>query len=185
MSRKKPTDEALIKAILSGDRQELDWAVSCIYKKWFSSARNIFILPISFHNAEEVFQDALLVLIYNIRNNKYKKQGKTKLKTYFLRVFKFCYFNYKKGDKRPPMVQFEISKHNFKIVEKVDNAYLEKVKLNFAKLSEACQELIMLRTNDFTYPEIVEKIGQSVATIKRKVADCKEKLYLLLNEASK
>ena len=185
MFKKRPTDEELISAIQSGDPIQLSWAVSHIEETWFGSARNAFLLPLSFHITEEVFQDALLVLIYNIRKGKYKRQSTSKLKSYFLRIFKICYFNYKKGDKRPPMVQFEVSQHDTESAEKVDDEYLENVKSKLNSLSEECQELILLRSNEFTYPELVEKFGISIATIKRKVAACKEKLYLLLNEARK
>jgi len=173
-------DQLILEAILSGEERKRDWALYQFYsdpeiRGWVSSY-------ISHHggqdaDAEDVFQDSIIILDRNIRNGKF--EGKSTLKTYLLSIVKWSWLTSKrkKGyhDEFKPEFIYDIEESvEFELISEEKKMLVENA---IDQVDERCQSLLRYYKLDYSMKEIMSKMGFSSPEMAKKQAyRCRERL---------
>lgn len=169
-------NELILENIRKQDRDTLDY----VYKKFYPTIRNfVCVNSGNEEDAEDIFQDSIIVLYKKIRDNELELQ--CSFKTFLFSVSKNLWL--KELDKR------KIARDKVELVE--DFASIEpqeEVKVDgddrynlyqkhFAGLSDKCQELLKLYYSKMPLKEIAEQLGfSSEKYAKKRKYQCKENL---------
>ncbi len=184
-----PDDLTLINAIQSGDAHKRDSALHQFYfnpeiKTWVKSY-------IQTHggqeaDADDVFQDSIIVFDRNIREGKFL--GKSSLKTYLLSIVKWTWLGYQR--KRGVTVELQPDA-NYELEDSFQDEIIANERSSLIEaaidhLDKRCQELLRHYKLDYSMKEIAAKMGFSNPEMAKKQAyRCREKLrkYFLGNPA--
>jgi RNA polymerase sigma factor (sigma-70 family) len=131
----------------------------------------------SIKDAEDVFQDAIVIIFEKIRNDNLELT--CTLKTYLYSVCRNIWLQHLTKKNKTKLVDyFEIEK-DMNIV--IDNAqYFEEEKLfhqHYAKLSTKCRKLLELYFGKVPYKNIADQLNISISNVKTSKFRCKELLY--------
>jgi RNA polymerase sigma factor (sigma-70 family) len=174
------TDQQIIKSLKYRDNH----VVSYISKKFLPMIKYMIKeLNGEIEDAEDIFQEALIIIIKKIDSNEFKLTAK--FSTYLYAVCKNL-FEYKR--KRERVAEKYILKQVSADVvadedfsENYDQNYQYKIyKHYFAKLGASCQEILNLSWLDTPIKEIAEKIGSTQGYVRKKKHECKKRLIELI-----
>ena len=133
-------------------------------------------------DAEDIFQDALIILFKKSNQN---LEIETSLKSYFLGVCKYQWFN--RMRKRKPTVVAEVDDQYIRepipnidaLMEDEEKRKLFKRK--FMELSPSCREVLTLFFNGESMQKIATKLGfKSEGYAKKRKFNCKKALIALI-----
>ncbi|RLD50430.1 MAG: hypothetical protein DRJ05_19625 [Bacteroidetes bacterium] len=184
MNKALYNDEAIIEGIRSKDHEKIRF----LYRNYFESIRLIFKNSGNAEDAEDVFQDALVVIYKKITNNELKLS--CSLKTFMYAVCRNLWLQklQKKEYKSESFVDVEDeSREPFEL----DENFAEHEKYNlyqkhFMKLSGDCQKVLRLFLKKVSLKEIAKIMGfSSVDYTKTRKYLCKKNLKeRILNDPS-
>ncbi|MDN5216775.1 sigma-70 family RNA polymerase sigma factor [Fulvivirgaceae bacterium BMA12] len=186
--RKKYNTEALISAIKSGGRQEEE-AIGFLIEKDYGKIENLIVKRNgSVADAEDIFQEALTVLILNIRKGAFK--GESTVHTYLYAICKGMWY------KRFKKYTRESDHHAGMMVHDLDEETPEAVMLDeeqksllhqlFDQLRENCKEVLLYWGMSYSMTEIADMLSFSNAQVAmNKKNKCLKQLKKLMGEDSK
>jgi RNA polymerase sigma factor (sigma-70 family) len=180
-------DLTLIKDLQSGSTQKRDSALHFFYSN--PEVRSWVHSYIQSHggqesDADDVFQDAIIVFDRNIREGKF--QGKSSLKTYLLAIVKWTWL----GHQRKKGFTIELQPEaNYELEDSFDDDFMSKERSTLIEaaidhLDQRCQELLRHYKLDYSMKEIASMMSFSNPDMAKKQAyRCREKLrnYFLGN----
>ena len=163
------TDNQLVQSFLQGNNRSLEVLIGRYKDKLFSSI--LFIVKDKFL-AEDLFQDAFIKIIENIRNNRYTEEGK--FLPWATRIAHNLCVDYFRKVKRAPAIKTSDDKDIFELFSCPEAAtdvritQLEtedRVKQILNMLPEEQREVIVLRHYaDLSFKEISEMTNCSINT---------------------
>ena len=182
-------ESEIISAIKSGGR-ERDRAISFLYSH--SGVFQSFTHYISqnkgnLQDAEDIFQDAVIVFDRSIRSNKYR--GTSSLKAYFFSICKLSWMNRLRKNKKIHLVA-DHSKFDRNDTDSPESLFVndERKQMLTAivdQLGEKCAKIIKLWQLSYSMEEIAKKTGASSALIARKSKyRCMKSLLKLIDNRS-
>jgi RNA polymerase sigma factor (sigma-70 family) len=172
-------------AIVEGLRLDSDFIVHYLYREYFPTIRYL-ILNNSGHDedAEDVFQEALLVILNRIKEEDFELRSS--FLTYLYSVCRNIWLQRLKQDKVTERIKEDLL-HFLKTPEVAKEAYIEyELKYDafvrqFAHLSGDCQKLLKLFLSRMPLREIAVQMGyKSELYAKTKKHNCKEALKKLI-----
>lgn len=185
MPEKNWSDEKLIRAI-QGKQAEREAALRHIYQRqeWKQRLER-YILQNSgaSFDADDIFQDAILQLDFNIRQGKF--EGRSALQTYFLSMARFIWL--KRLDRRRPTDELK-PEHFDGIEEGPDISLMSKEKEAFldeavSQLKDRCQKILKLYKLSYSMEEIAQSIGISSPELaKKETYRCRKRLRQFFEE---
>jgi len=169
-------ESSFIQDFLQGDPDVL----SKIYKNIFPHI-NAYILSRGGNKsqAEDIFQDALVILFVKLKEDKLQIQSFDK---YLFTVCRNLWRKQNSGKRVTnvdsiPLISEELDKASFFIEHQQWELYKEK----FEDLSAQCQEILLLLLKKTSYEQIVEKFNYSSHVVARqRVFKCKSRLIKLI-----
>lgn len=135
--------------------------------------------------AQDIFQDAIVVLYKQIKMHKYDQ--KYEIQAYMFSICKNLWINFiKRKNKSEEISENQHSiQDNFNALSNLINAERENYILQvFAQLGERCKELLILSFyNNYSTKEIAEKMGFGTEEVaKTKKYKCKQRLIAIVGE---
>jgi len=134
-------------------------------------------------DAKDIFQEAFVVLIENLRENKFK--GDSKVSTYLFSISKYKWYNLNKKNKNVSLDLMKESKNWEASEEIIESSYdektLTKLKVAMSELSEECRKLLvenyylnkdmkeLAEAMDYSYAFIRVKKNRCMNTLKKKL----------------
>jgi RNA polymerase sigma factor (sigma-70 family) len=169
-------NELILENIRKQDRDTLDY----IYKKFYPAIRNfICVNSGNEEDAEDIFQDSIIVLYKKIRDDELELQ--CSFKTFLFSVSKNLWL--KELDRRKIIRDRIELVEDFANIEPQDEVKVEVddrynlYQKHFANLSDKCQELLKLFYSKVPLREIAQKLGfSSEKYAKKRKYQCKEVL---------
>jgi len=186
--KKKYSDELLVNAIKTGGKEEDD-AITYLIKNEYGKIENLIIKRNgSVADAEDIFQEAISVLIMNIRNGTFK--GESSIATYLFAICKSMWFKrFKKyireTDYQTNMIAYDVdeSTPEIEILEDEQKALLNEL---FGRLRENCKELLLWWGSSYSMAEIADKLNFSNAQVAmNKKNKCLSQLRNLMDQDPK
>lgn len=165
-------DETLIQAI-QGSQKERDAALLHIFRQldWQKMAGR-FVQQNSgnAHDAEDVFQEAIIQLDKNLRKGKF--EGRSALQTYFMAIVKFIWW--KKLERRRPLEEIK-PEHHDGVEESPDVNLMSEEKRSYlrqamTKIGARCKEILQLYQLNHSMEEIAQTIGLGSPDMAKKEA---------------
>ena len=160
-----------------------------LYKNYFSLVEQLVRKNQgSKEEAKELFQETMIVLFKNVRDNKIDNKA-VNIGTYIYAIARNLWLNVLKSKKKDDHIQFldeiEVGQNVYdeiSIDEHLENSHqLEKVKLALEKIKDDCKEIIMdSYYKKLTLTTIASKMGYSEAFVKVKKYRCMEQLKKLV-----
>ncbi len=151
-------------AIISDLREKRGSGIDYLYDEYFPVARSIVVKNSgTFEDAEDVFQDGIMVLYEKIQTGKLKLN--CTLKTFFYSICRNIWLqrlDRKKRIELQPDLVAESDEDYYSLPFEIDEANLEKVRLcqlHFLALPEDCQNLLKLFFAKATMKDIAESMG--------------------------
>ena len=182
---RKYTDENLVQAIKSGDR-EADRAISYLLNKEFAKIRSLVIQRNgSEADAEDVFQEGLTALIMNIRKEKFR--GESQVSTYLYGICKGIWYKrflkqVREQDHQKSLTVTE-EDHLTPEISLMDTEQKQQLIALFDRLREKCKEVLLHWANGFAMQEIAEKLDYGNAqVVMNKKNKCLKQLHELMHE---
>lgn len=182
----EPNNDIQILELLRSNREDdQNKGFILLYKKYFDMIYAMIRLNSGYkREAEDVFQDTMVVLFKNIRSGVFR--GESRLSTYLYSIARFRWIKYLQKSKR--MVLFE-DLSGMEVTQPTA-VWQEKPNLTHAitclieKLDSKCQEILKLYYFDkMSHSNIAEKLGLSNEGIaKQKKFRCIKKLMELLEK---
>lgn len=132
-------------------------------------------------DAEDVFQEALVIIFQKLRDENFEIQ--CSFKTFFFSVCRYLWFRQLALRKQQAEANaafpdqedvFQLSDDVFHAID--DSAARRLVQKHFAKLGETCQKILQLFATHVSMKEIAEILGVSEKFVKKKKFECKERL---------
>lgn len=174
----KITDEVIISALLGGvDQRELVFKYfyqNSGYRSWVLDyvCSNQGDLP----SAEDVFQEAVIILDRSIRENKY--EGISSIKTYFFGIAKQYWFNQRRRMNKT--IHLEIPDGPDQSLSIEDNLLQEDIRNLIddilLKIGEQCKKVLSLYKLSLSNKEISAELGLSSPELAKKYTyRCREK----------
>jgi len=174
----KITDEVIISALLGGvDQREL------VFKYFYqNSGYRAWVLDYVCSNqgdlasAEDVFQEAVIILDRNIRENKYERTSS--IKTYFFGIAKQYWFNQRRRMNKT--IHLEIPDGPDQSLNIEDNLLQEDIRNLIddilLKIGEQCKKVLSLYKLSLSNKEISAELGLSSPELAKKYTyRCREK----------
>ncbi len=174
-------ESSFIQGFLRGDTKVL----SDIYTKEFPYIK-AYILKRggSKKDAEDIFQDVLVLLFVKLKEDKLQIQSFDK---YLFTVCRNLWRRKNTGIRvtnldNTPLISEELDKASFYIEQQQWELYKEK----FKTLSTQCQEILLMLLKKVSYNEIVKKFNYASQLVARqRVFKCKMKLIKLIKNDSR
>lgn len=174
----KITDEVIMSALLGGvDQREL------VFKYFYqNSGYRAWVLDYVCSNqgdlasAEDVFQEAVIILDRNIRENKYERTSS--IKTYFFGIAKQYWFNQRRRMNKT--IHLEIPDGPDQSLNIEDNLLQEDIRNLIddilLKIGEQCKKVLSLYKLSLSNKEISAELGLSSPELAKKYTyRCREK----------
>jgi len=160
-----------------------------LFKKYFLIIKNyVYNNKGNEDDAKDLFQEAIIVIIRNIENNKIDKN--VKFLSYLYSVSKYIWLKHIRKNKYiinqteydqdiEEMREYSIFVDTTDIIDdSIEKGIFQR---NFLKLGKKCQELLKLFFQKFSLKEIAEIMGfKSENYVKKKKYFCKEELIKLI-----
>lgn len=177
----KLSDSDIIEGVKSGDKRFFDLVFKNYYSGLLSFAKDYLR---SQEAAQEIIQDLFLFLW----ENKEKVQIKTSLKAYLYRSVHNRCLTFLRDSASQNRLQFDHIKGNANLlIEEIsetvfDRAFAEhaekELEETIESLPEQCRKIFRLnRYEKLTYPQIAEKLGISLSTVKTQMSRAMNTLY--------
>lgn len=162
------TDESLIKTLRSKNDQEVNEAFKHLFRDYFPSIKNYITANNgTIDDAEDIFQDGLIVLYKKVRNENFELTSA--LKTYVYSICKYIWFNRVRKKKE---VELEEGA-DFLLPDEDQLTILIKTEAGeliadlFGELGEECKNLLIL----FYYKrKKMKEIAQQLQLVSEQVA---------------
>lgn len=135
------------------------------------------------HDAEDIYQEAIIVLDRNIREGHYRLEGN--LTSYLYSTGKFLWMNYLRKKRLTLKENFHDSDLISTSVQP-DKIYMSEEKKKYlqsllSKLGPRCQNILELWQLSYSMDEIAQKLNIGDASIARKAKyDCQQQLIKLI-----
>lgn len=182
-SRKKFTDQTLIKAIRAGGRPG-DQAISYLLEHELGKVKHLVLRRNgSEADAEDVFMEGLTALIMNIRKEKFR--GESAVSTYLFAICKGIWHkrfrkSVREGEVKDQLVVAEEDHHTPEI-SLMDSEQKQLLLDLFARLREKCSEVLLQWANGFSMQEIAEQLGYGNGqVVMNKKNKCLKQLHQLM-----
>jgi RNA polymerase sigma factor (sigma-70 family) len=181
-------DEALYHKIKKEDPDALDY----VYTSFFPLAKAEFGMQI--RNADElkdIFQDSVIALWQNIKNDKYQLRSSTKLSSYLLTIMRYRWIEKIRSGKTKHEVQlpqgFDVQLNDpdaaTVLIQAEQN---EKLIRHFNSLGEKCQFILQeFYYNKKSLSEIAEELNMQSASVKNEKYRCMQKLRIIINSENR
>lgn len=177
------SDGDIIEGILgSTESRERIFQYIYSYSGWKSQVESIIINNKgTVTDAEDVFQESIILLDRNIRNNIFNHSSM--IKTYFMGIVKQHWFNKQKSKKQiieldEKFNESHESENNYTILELEKKEILDQL---ISQISKQCNEILSLYKLSFSNEEIANKLNLSSAELAKKYTyRCREKLRELI-----
>lgn len=181
------TDKSLIAQLKSADDQEVNKAFKILFQEYYQSIKH-FILSNNgtVNDAEDIFQDGLIVFYKKVRSGKLELT--CSLKTYLYSICKYLWFNKIRKKK-----EFDLDgDEDFVLIEESQLETLIKTETGelvadlFGELGEECKSVLVL----YYYEQLkMREIAQrmqlaSEQVAKNKKSKCMKKLRTIVLESS-
>jgi RNA polymerase sigma factor (sigma-70 family) len=182
------SDDKLIAMIKSHSDTERNKALKYLYMD--NGLRASVKKYVSMHNgdesdAEDVFQESLILLDNNVRNNHF--EGRSTLKTYLISICKWKWFTMKRSRKRIVLTDdnLKMDSDNFDSPEVLmlsDERKSIVIHL-LEKLEDKCRRILELYQLDYSMDEIAQQVGfTNVQSAKNAAARCRQNFRTLLEQ---
>jgi RNA polymerase sigma factor (sigma-70 family) len=180
------SDQDILENISSG--KNLEPTVHLLYKNYFYSlAAYIKSNQGNDQDAEDFFQESIVVFIDTVNNGKFR--GDSKITTFLHAVIRNLWLNELKRRKRALNRETRYYDENPKVEDDVHNSVKEnEVKKEVAallkKLGENCQKILhLVYFMDMPYKEIYQEMGYENEQIARNMKyKCMKKMHKLLDD---
>lgn len=157
----KLTEEELI----SGLQARTEEAFHCLYDQCYHLCKN-FILTNggTQEDAKDFFQEAIVVLLDEKKLNKFLAAKKAKVSTFLITIFRYMWFNHRRGGKKIKIMDVEDTLKNHASEELIEIltesvSDLEKIAMECMKtMGDICQKVILMVINE-------RKSEQEIATL--------------------
>ena len=131
----------------------------------------IFQLGGNHHDAEDMFQEGIIVLDRNIRNGKYRHEGS--LESYFISTCKLLWMNASRKKSRVDYSE-DISEVNIEKANSPEDQFLEEevkelLAESLSQLDERSQKILKLWQLSYSMKEIAHELGISSEGMARKL----------------
>ena len=173
------TDQDIIKSLKNRENH----VVGFIAKKYLPMVKYLIKeMKVEFAEAEDIFQDALMIIIKKIDNDELVLTAK--FSTYLYAVCKnLLEYQEKKYEvKQKYLITQEkdiLEEEDFS--EKYDDEYQQKIyQYYFSKLGTSCQDILKMYWLDVPIKEIADKIGTTEGFVRKKKHECKKRLIDLI-----
>jgi len=179
-------EKEIFEGIKRGDRDLFD----SVFKNYYFGLRVFaFDFVKSLDVADEIVQEVFLNL-WEKHNN---LQIKSSLKAYLYKCVQNYCLNYLRSDKGfKNVVQLDLipEQSDFLLVEmsfdELDASFSEQIEIELDRaiksLPEQCQQIFLLsRFENYSYPEIAERLGVSVSTVKTQMSRAMQKLRAIMD----
>lgn len=182
------SNEKLIAMLQSHSEAERNVAIKYFYTDKSLRAtvkNNVLMNGGSESDADDVFQECLILLDNNVRNNRF--EGKSTLKTYFIGMCKWKWYSMKRSTKRVVLTDdnLKMDSDNFDSPEVLMLSEEKKsiVAELLAQLEDKCRQILEFYQLDYSMEEIAEQVGfLNVQSAKNAAANCRKKFRSLLEE---
>lgn len=179
------SDQEILESIRSN--RNLEPSVHLLYKKYFDSlAAYIRSNQGNDQDAEDFFQECVVVFIDAVKNNKFR--GDSKITTFLHAVMRNLWLNELKRRKRALNRETRYYEENPKVEESAhssvrENEVKKEVAALLQKLGENCQKILhLLYYQDKPYKEIYLEMGYENEQIARNMKyKCMKKMHKLLD----
>lgn len=175
--------------IVEGLRLRKDEIIKFVYKEFFPMIRNLVINNSGTEqDAEDIFQDALVIVYQRIVNDELALNSS--FKTFFYSVCRNIWLQRlgKWKERNQEFVDFEnviaIPEHAFEEIQSIENKKHKLYQLHFLNLSMDCQKVLQLFLRKISLREIAVIMGYKTEKYaKTRKYNCKEELKLrILND---
>ena len=171
------TDNEIIQSLKNRDDRIIAFI---IWKNLPLIERMVQELGCGMYEAEDLFQEALIILITKIDSGAFKL--KTKFSVYLLAVCKnLC--KYENGKEMQKESFFRMKLDNEDFSENYDKELKEKIFIeNYHKLSDFCQLFLKLYWLNYKIKEIAQALGKPTRYISRRKYKCKKRLIEMIKK---
>ena len=174
-------DEQKLQGVLNGDTTTINW----IYDQFFPPVKSLVLKSGgSIMEAEDVFQDALIILYEKVSNDDLKLTKD--IGAFFYGLCKNVWGNMIQKKRRRQTVP--ITHSNYGGEEDIERGIVEEEENKvfwaaFENLGEQCRQLLKLFFENRKMEEIMETLGlASISYTRKKKFQCKEKLVNLVKK---
>ncbi|RZS99153.1 RNA polymerase sigma factor [Aquimarina brevivitae] len=172
------TQDHMINGILTGDERILD----AFYQHNFAAVRRYVLLHRgTIEDAEDIFQEALLLLYQKLKRNELHIQ--TSIHGYFYGVSKNLWRNRLRQQKLVycELSEIESSEAQLAVMQQLeDEAKVQLFQQYFEQLNSASQQIWKLFFAGCSTRAIAERLGASEGSVRKKKFDTKKKLVELM-----
>jgi RNA polymerase sigma factor (sigma-70 family) len=178
----KPKDTSILEAIRLGKDEK---AIGLLYDESFRKIRD-FVRKNSgnLEDAEDMFQDAILVLFKHVQTGKY--DNKHDLDGFLYTVARNLWINKIKRDSKKSILKndYDVSSGEQFYTQVLDNERSNQIMNTFSQIGEKCKEILtMVVYFDFSMKEVCEKLGYpNENAAKTQHYKCKQKLIELVGQ---
>jgi RNA polymerase sigma factor (sigma-70 family) len=173
------TDQEIVDSLKNRENH----VVAYVAKKYLPMVKYMIReMKAEFAEAEDIFQDALMIIIKKIDKDELKLTAK--FSTYLYAVCKnLLEYHEKKNNVKQKYLIAQgkdlLEDENFS--ENYDDDYQQKIyQYYFEKLGTSCQDILKMYWLDLPIKEIANKIGTTEGFIRKKKHDCKKRLIELI-----
>jgi len=174
----KYTDQQILDSL----KHRENHVVSYISKKFLPMIKHMLReLSWDDEDAEDIFQEALIIIIKKIDANEFKLTAK--FSTYLYAVCKNLleYRRRKKAVEDRYLIRKTETTFEENFSEEYDRKYQYKIyKHYFAKLGSSCQNILNMYWLDMPIKEIAQKVGSTEGYVRKKKYECKKRLIDLI-----
>lgn len=175
--------QSILEAVRNSDEEVL-WK---LYKENYAAVES-YILKNNgtSEQADDIYQEAFLILWRNVQLNKFVPQNEQSFQGYLCRIARNKWVDYLRSGHYKKNQQFSESFNSIADEEIVDNPeekWFSQIEINFSKLNKECQQILI----DFYYEnksmaEISEERGWTPATARNNKYRCLQKLRELIKK---
>ncbi len=179
-------NEKLIAMLKSHSEAERNVAIKYFYtdKNLRATVKNLVLMQGGDESdSDDVFQECLILLDNNVRNNNFK--GQSTLRTYFVSMCKWKWYSMKRSTRRVVLMD-DNSNMDSDLMESPEVLMLSEEKKSIVlslleKLEDKCRQILELYQLDYSMDEIAEQVGfLNVQSAKNAAANCRKKFRSLL-----
>jgi RNA polymerase sigma factor (sigma-70 family) len=173
------SDEKLIAMIRSCQESERNKALKYCYnnKDWRNMVKaHVLQYYGNEQDVDDVFQDTIVILDNNIRNNRF--EGRSSLKTFFFSICKWRWYTIRRSTKRIALTD-DTKRMDTDDLKSPEVLMLAEEKKNIVQqllntLGETCRRILELYQLDYSMEEIAQDLGIAYQTAKNNTHNCRK-----------
>lgn len=174
MSQSSYTDSEIIEGLINGDEKVARY----FYKRFFRYARSaIYSERKSLSLANDLFNDAFIALMKNIKRDNFRLEGA--LSTYMYTIF----IRQSRKNERAYRETEDLNEDLYSVKKEQDydrahdaGVFREILNKKMEQLKEKCKEILKMVWKGFAYESIANELDISVKYVNRKKTDCRKEL---------